>query len=1282
MTSSTVVQHTTQPLNFGPEWLRALSTPDPATPVPSSSGSGNIFKFSATKYRYSKDEILALRVNVSERLSETVKNEIMENLKDVESVFRPNIMDPLSLTPPTSEETAKMNALSSYISGRTPGGAGRAGHNSQQSQQDTRSNRGGGGSVSNGRGGSRGRGGRDHNYGPNRASSNNNNNNNLDDNGENGNTGDEPSVSSTSSSWSRGNYQSRGGSFTNRVRSFDDREQSQTFRRGGGISTQQTSEVWRRSRGDDDENNQQCEDTSTTVNASSSWTARGGQTKRGGGGGSGSMEQRTKSNEKWNSNDDRPSQLNGYESNQQRSGWRTNSSAPDRDFNSRRPQPKRDRMPEWMDDNNDDNQLSNATFEQDGTFTRSSSIQQNNSNEQFKTQSQSASDESLSQHNSDSSRQKEEIQPEKSTSKVDTTVVNAPVAPEPIISQPTPPVQHFLPSWDDDYDHSDVAKTVVEATLAEDHDYSPPISANPTPRLISIEPTPSNVPIISQQRTSATIDDKQWYYKDPQSTVQGPFSSADMERWFAAGYFTVNLPVKRLGEAHFSTIQQLTKELGHLPFRIDVSSLPSTPVQKQQQSMGSEPQKFHLPSATTINNAYIEDYLMQQCQLRQNVQHSSMFNRQISMPVSTNERKPISSTSNMSSQLPAAYFNSQQQSSLSSMFSSNLANDPARIFQRQQLQRSFSSTNQQQSNPLVYDEVQHSLRNLSSQSSSSNNNSSYFPSNIPLAQQQSNDLMTRLSQAMQTHGKQRQEKIDEERRIEQQRREMKFERLKLFQQAEQIRLQREEDERRQFEQQELRKKHEINNNRQMIFDQLAKTMDSKKQSTMDIDPFLTFQQSIPYQKEQQANIEAQQAENIRRYQEKYREQPQSSMYKVPEGNNWNRLPSQTTESAQLYNLAELQKQEQDRRSREAAAFAHQYAKSQTLPIPNSAPSSSSSANKAGSWAQTLFAGTNSGNSNVPSTSSHIMLDYDTQENTFTESSSIAAYNQQATNAVLSLLNIHPKSRSATNQQSTSWNTSNNVSNTLLQDTQRPQQQTQNDAIQLQQSHHITSGHSLTSALTWPSNVQQQQPILSQQSLSGLLWANQNSSSSNKPIMTNNNKSLAPWTEIKPTPSLSTITPEKIISTNDETRKIESEAKYILNTTRTQDALSRWTQAQFKDNFKDVDVPTLVQLLKDIDDAGEIIEYVQPYIGTVSKAKEFTNDFLLKRKQLANAEPDLDNERLIELVMAPTSCNDNSGSGGDEGFQLASSNGQKKKAKKLKGQKIDGRQREDVDKVPT
>lgn len=76
----------------------------------------------------------------------------------------------------------------------------------------------------------------------------------------------------------------------------------QSFRRGGG--TRQTSDGWRRSRGDEDENNDQNEDSSTTsANGSASWTSRGGQTRRGGGP---PLENRTKSNDKWNYNDDRP----------------------------------------------------------------------------------------------------------------------------------------------------------------------------------------------------------------------------------------------------------------------------------------------------------------------------------------------------------------------------------------------------------------------------------------------------------------------------------------------------------------------------------------------------------------------------------------------------------------------------------------------------------------------------------------------------------------------------------------------------------------------------------------------------------------------------------------------------------------------------------------------------------------------------------------------------------------------------------------------------------------
>lgn len=108
-------------------------------------------------------------------------------------------------------------------------------------------------------------------------------------------------------------------------------------------------------------------------------------------------------------------------------------------------------------------------------------------------------------------------------------------------------------------------------------------------------------------------------------------------------------------------------------------------------------------------------------------------------------------------------------------------------------------------------------------------------------QQQTNDIMTRLTQAMQSHGK-------EQRRVDPQRHDLELERMKLYQQAEQTRLQRDEEERRkyQFEQ-------ELANNRQSNLDQLTKSMESKNQTSMEMDPFLAFQQSI-----QQAKIEAQQ----------------------------------------------------------------------------------------------------------------------------------------------------------------------------------------------------------------------------------------------------------------------------------------------------------------------------------------------------------------------------------------------------------------------------------------
>ena len=58
---------------------------------------------------------------------------------------------------------------------------------------------------------------------------------------------------------------------------------------------------------------------------------------------------------------------------------------------------------------------------------------------------------------------------------------------------------------------------------------------------------------------AASLDMDNWLYQDPQGDTQGPFSSADMKKWYQAGYFTMDLMVKRacdlillpLGEREF-----------------------------------------------------------------------------------------------------------------------------------------------------------------------------------------------------------------------------------------------------------------------------------------------------------------------------------------------------------------------------------------------------------------------------------------------------------------------------------------------------------------------------------------------------------------------------------------------------------------------------------------------------------------------------------------------------------------------------------------------------------
>ncbi|XP_075877522.1 GRB10-interacting GYF protein 2 isoform X4 [Nelusetta ayraudi] len=57
-----------------------------------------------------------------------------------------------------------------------------------------------------------------------------------------------------------------------------------------------------------------------------------------------------------------------------------------------------------------------------------------------------------------------------------------------------------------------------------------------------------------------------WFYKDPQGEIQGPFSNQEMAEWFQAGYFTMSLLVKRGCDEVFQALGEIIKIWGRVPF--------------------------------------------------------------------------------------------------------------------------------------------------------------------------------------------------------------------------------------------------------------------------------------------------------------------------------------------------------------------------------------------------------------------------------------------------------------------------------------------------------------------------------------------------------------------------------------------------------------------------------------------------------------------------------------------------------------------------------------------
>ncbi|XP_067412149.1 GRB10-interacting GYF protein 1 isoform X3 [Emydura macquarii macquarii] len=129
-----------------------------------------------------------------------------------------------------------------------------------------------------------------------------------------------------------------------------------------------------------------------------------------------------------------------------------------------------------------------------------------------------------------------------------------------------------------------------------------------------------------------------WFYKDPQGEIQGPFTTQEMAEWFQAGYFTMSLLVKRGCDEGFQPLGEVIKMWGRVPFAPGPSpppllgNLDQERLKKQQElAAAALYQQLQHQQFLQLINRYLPDSRQQfaQCALQQKVATGDLTQQQL-----------------------------------------------------------------------------------------------------------------------------------------------------------------------------------------------------------------------------------------------------------------------------------------------------------------------------------------------------------------------------------------------------------------------------------------------------------------------------------------------------------------------------------------------------------------------------------------------------------------------------------------------------------------------------
>ncbi|XP_061566696.1 GRB10-interacting GYF protein 1 isoform X4 [Cololabis saira] len=143
-----------------------------------------------------------------------------------------------------------------------------------------------------------------------------------------------------------------------------------------------------------------------------------------------------------------------------------------------------------------------------------------------------------------------------------------------------------------------------------------------------------------------------WFYKDPQGEIQGPFTTVEMCEWFQAGYFTMTLLVKRGCDEGFQPLGDVIKMWGRVPFAPGPSP---PPLLVRQLPPTQRPQPNRGPAGTgNLDQERLKKQqelataaLYQQLQQQQQQQIFQLINSEQGMMPSMNRSMSVPDTGSM-----------------------------------------------------------------------------------------------------------------------------------------------------------------------------------------------------------------------------------------------------------------------------------------------------------------------------------------------------------------------------------------------------------------------------------------------------------------------------------------------------------------------------------------------------------------------------------------------------------------------------------------------------------